>query len=111
MSELDRNAKRQPLLPKLTMGDWVCQDEVDQALPNDRKNTRASKNSATRPSAASSARTSLQARQGIPANWTWTSCKGMLPSRLLCFKWETTATFRAFPANVFRKKRNRRNSD
>jgi len=34
----------------------VCQDEDDQASPNARKNTRASKNSATRPNAVSSAK-------------------------------------------------------
>src|SRR5580658_10904863 len=54
LSELDQNAKRQPLLPKLTIGDWVCQEEVDRALPNARKNIRGSKNNETRPNAASS---------------------------------------------------------
>src|SRR5580692_2295649 len=109
LSELHQNAKRQPLLPKLTIGDWVCQDEVDQALLNARKNTRASKNSATRPSAASSAKTNHQERRAFRANWIWTNYKGTLPSKLHCFKWETTtATFRASPANVFRKRQSRR---
>src|SRR5580692_12231315 len=109
LSELDQNAKRQPLLPKLTIGDWVCQEEVDQALPNARKNTRDSKNNATRPNDASSAKMNHRERRVFPPNWTWTNCKGTLPSKLHCFKWETTtATFRASPANVFRKRRNRR---
>jgi len=41
---------------KLTTGRRVCQDEVDQALPNARKNTRASKNNAIKPSAGFNAK-------------------------------------------------------
>src|ERR1700733_8599633 len=35
--------------PKYIIGDVECQDEADRVLPNARKNTRASKNSATKP--------------------------------------------------------------
>jgi hypothetical protein len=108
LSELHQNAKRQPLLPKLTIGDWVCQEEVDRALPNARKNIRGSKNNETRPNAASSVKMNQRARLVIPANWTWTNYKDTLPSRPHFFKWETTtATFPAFPANGFQKKPNR----
>src|SRR6267154_1916104 len=49
-------AQSQPLLPNFDNWRLGCQDEVDQALPNARRNTRASKNSATRPNAAANAK-------------------------------------------------------
>jgi len=38
------------------MGDGQCQDEVDQVLPNARKNTRGSRNNAIKPSAGFNAK-------------------------------------------------------
>jgi hypothetical protein len=43
-------------MPKYIIGDVECQDEADQVLPNARKNTRASKNSATKPNAGFNAK-------------------------------------------------------
>src|ERR1700728_1635537 len=96
-----------------TFDDWRlgCQDEVDQALPNARKNTRASRNSATKPNAVSSAKTNRRARQAIRANWIWTNCKGTPPSKPHCFKWvPTTAIFPACPANAALRRLNRSGS-
>src|ERR1035438_9101611 len=62
---------RQPLSLKFTIGDRECQYEVDQVLLNARKNTRASKNSATKPSEGFNAKPrNLWERQAIRTNWT-----------------------------------------
>src|SRR3984885_3728 len=61
----------QPLSLKFTIGDRECQDEVDQVLLNARKNTRASKNSATKPSEGFNAKPrNLWERQAIRTSWT-----------------------------------------
>src|ERR1700678_3229418 len=106
-----RKIKQRPLAAERTfdqqeaIGDSVCQDEVDQALPNARKNTRASKNSAIKPSAGFSEKTNHRARPAFPANGTWTNCKGTPLNKPHSSKWETTtAPFPASLANASRKK-------
>src|ERR1700733_15948199 len=62
---------RQPRSLKFTIGDRECQDEVDQVLLNARKNTRASRNRATKPSEGFTARQRhLWERQAIRTSWT-----------------------------------------